>query len=305
MNDPSATERTASAGESRRPTRIVPHQLYGAPGVTRLADEGHSAILFKRLAQPLYDQPIFARSASLTVLQRGRKEIILNDAGAEVLRPGDTLFLRPDLFGVSDLYSSKDGAFEQYLLFYDRELLLEFLRGFRIRLKCPSPPAACRGKLSAPLTAYLQGLASAFVGLRRPARILRLKLLESLELLQQADESRTFVDWLFHIVHGAARNLRQVMEANFDRGLAVEDFALLSGRSLSTFQRDFKKLYGGTPGKWLQAKRLEKARTLLGAGTTVTDAAMQIGYENISHFIRLFRRAYGLSPAEFARRRAR
>jgi AraC-like DNA-binding protein len=49
------------------------------------------------------------------------------------------------------------------------------------------------------------------------------------------------------------------MEKNYDKPLKMEDYAYLTGRSLSTFRRDFKAYYDLTPRQWIKEKRLEKA----------------------------------------------
>ena len=90
------------------------------------------------------------------------------------------------------------------------------------------------------------------------------------------------------------------MESHFDKPLNVEDYAYLTGRSLSAFQRDFKDQYQLPPKQWLIQKRLEKAHQLLATQDhSVTDVAYEVGYENISHFIKAFKKKYLLSPKQF------
>lgn len=92
-------------------------------------------------------------------------------------------------------------------------------------------------------------------------------------------------------------SLQQVMEQNFCFNLKLEEFAQLSARSLSAFKRDFESLYGTTPGKWLLEKRLQYAAHLLGhKGRTVAEAAFESGFENVSHFSRVFKQRFGTPP---------
>jgi len=53
------------------------------------------------------------------------------------------------------------------------------------------------------------------------------------------------------------------MESNFRFNLSVERFAYLTGRSLSSFKKDFEELFHDTPGKWLIRRRLKEAYTLI------------------------------------------
>ena len=90
------------------------------------------------------------------------------------------------------------------------------------------------------------------------------------------------------------------MNANFAKPLSIEDYAYLTGRSISSFRRDFVDLFGVSPKQWLIDKRLAKARELLTRnGTTVSQIALEVGYENFSHFVKAFHKKYGTSPKQF------
>jgi transcriptional regulator GlxA family with amidase domain len=87
------------------------------------------------------------------------------------------------------------------------------------------------------------------------------------------------------------------MEDNYLGNLKINDYAILTGRSVSTFTREFKRLYGITPNKWLIKKRLKKAHDLLNdTNMNVTQVSMEVGYENISHFIKAYKEVYGVTP---------
>ena len=93
-------------------------------------------------------------------------------------------------------------------------------------------------------------------------------------------------------------SLRQVMEDNFYYNLKLEEFARLANRSLSAFKRDFQKEFKVSPGKWLLKKRLHHARHLLSNfDKSVSEAAFESGFENPSHFSRVFHKQFGLAPA--------
>jgi AraC-like DNA-binding protein len=90
------------------------------------------------------------------------------------------------------------------------------------------------------------------------------------------------------------------MEANFCYNLALEEFARLSHRSLSTFKRDFRKHYNQSPGKWLLQKRLEYSAVLLkNPALNVSQVALDCGFEDLSHFSRAFKEKFGRSPANY------
>lgn len=93
-------------------------------------------------------------------------------------------------------------------------------------------------------------------------------------------------------------SLQRVMEDNCSFNLNLQQYAVLSNRSLSAFKRDFKKLFKNTPGKWLLEKRLLHANYLLGSrGKTISEAAFESGFENTSHFSRCFKKSFGIAPS--------
>lgn len=128
--------------------------------------------------------------------------------------------------------------------------------------------------------------------------LLNLKLLELLYLLDINSESNQLCISLSSIETGKTkRNIKRLLEKYAISDLNINDFAVLSGRSIATFNRDFKKIYNTSPKQWLIEKRLSHAYELLvNKDSSVTDAANEIGYENISHFIESFKKKYNKTP---------
>ena len=73
----------------------------------------------------------------------------------------------------------------------------------------------------------------------------------------------------------------------------------LSGRSLSTFKRDFKKCSALSPREWLIRRRLEAAHGLIRkGGRKVSEICFEVGFKNLSHFSKIYKIAYGVPPTE-------
>jgi AraC-like DNA-binding protein len=97
--------------------------------------------------------------------------------------------------------------------------------------------------------------------------------------------------------------LWQVIEANYTFRLSIEEFARIAQRSVATFKREFQEYYHSTPGKWLTQKRLEYAKSLLDTSKkNVTEVADESGFENLTHFSRIFKEKYGLSPNNYRKK---
>jgi AraC-like DNA-binding protein len=76
----------------------------------------------------------------------------------------------------------------------------------------------------------------------------------------------------------------------------------MTGRSLSTFKREFKAIFNTSPGKWIMKKRLDEAYFLLDKEhKKSTDIYIDLGFEDLSHFSFVFKKEFGVSPSEVSR----
>lgn len=84
-------------------------------------------------------------------------------------------------------------------------------------------------------------------------------------------------------------------------GEKTDIHALAASVSLSPFyfQRLFKDAVGYTVEEYIRLRRLARSTELLRGGSSVTEAAMECGFESASHFSRSFTETYGMTPSEF------
>lgn len=96
------------------------------------------------------------------------------------------------------------------------------------------------------------------------------------------------------LTEGGAERMKKIMEENFYYNLSLDDFAKLCDRSLSSFKRDFTKIFNVSPGRWLTDRRLQHAELLLNTSSkNVSEIAFDCGFENTSHFSRAFKDKFG------------
>ena len=94
--------------------------------------------------------------------------------------------------------------------------------------------------------------------------------------------------------------IQEWLEQSYSKPLSVKDFAKKAGMSERNFNRRFKSATGMTAIKYLQQIRVEVAKKQLENGRRSFDEiSFHVGYENVSFFRRLFKRATGLSPATY------
>ncbi|OBX35603.1 HTH-type transcriptional repressor of iron protein A [Halomonas elongata] len=85
-----------------------------------------------------------------------------------------------------------------------------------------------------------------------------------------------------------------------DDSRRLEEWAAWVDIAPRTLSRRFVKETGFTLTEWRQRVRLLRAMELLAAGYSVTRVALELGYDNTSAFIALFRRRLGTTPGQFA-----
>ena len=84
----------------------------------------------------------------------------------------------------------------------------------------------------------------------------------------------------------------------------LEQWASSTNASARTLARLFVAETGLTFGEWRQQARVLEAMGRLNNGEPVTDVALDLGYESVSAFSAMFRRAAGASPRQYRRNRS-
>jgi AraC-like DNA-binding protein len=96
-----------------------------------------------------------------------------------------------------------------------------------------------------------------------------------------------------------ARVLRRLEAQTADRH-ALSDLARTAGLSPYHFLRVFKGVTGVTPHQWLLRARLrEAAHRLATSRAPVTEIALDVGFDDLSNFIRTFRAEFGVPPSRY------
>jgi AraC-like DNA-binding protein len=133
------------------------------------------------------------------------------------------------------------------------------------------------------------------LGENLPPEIAAIKIEEAISILRAIDQS---VDGLLSDFEEPGKiNLSDFMERHFMFNMSMDRFCYLTGRSLATFRRDFKKTYNTTPQKWLTEKRLQLAHYQLSEKKRKPiDVYFEVGFENLSHFSHAFKNYFGYPP---------
>ena len=129
-----------------------------------------------------------------------------------------------------------------------------------------------------------------------PENIAALKIIEAISILRTID--RGIDNVLANFQEPGKIDLAGYMEKNFMFNLPLEKFSYLTGRSLTTFKKDFGKAFNTTPQRWLTQKRLELAHyQFVEKKKKPIDVCYEVGFENLSHFSYAFKKQFGYAPS--------
>ena len=128
----------------------------------------------------------------------------------------------------------------------------------------------------------------------------KLKIKELMLLLARTDKAGAVRQLIAGLFTSALPEFRSIIENNLFNPLSTEELATLAGLSLSSFKREFRRVFGQPPATYIRQRRLERAATLLRrTDQRVTDIAYACGFSELAHFSKVFQKTYGQSPTDY------
>jgi len=261
-------------------------------------------LLFAEYTCPVKESKIghWAHTDYLVHVVSGRKVWHTSD-GAWAAKAGDTMFFRK---GAAIIEQFFEVDFCLLMFFIPDDLIRSTVRECAGSLAENRPAAAAikcatRVENDVALSAFFQSMRTYFAGREKPAEpLLRVKLQELLISILTGRSNPGLAAYFQSVAWSKAPSVAEIMESNFRFNLSLEEYAALCHRSLSTFKRDFQEQFQEPPGKWLLRKRLDYAGALLlGSGMNITEIAFESGFEDVSHFSRVFKERFQVSPSNY------
>jgi len=278
---------------TRNRTLIIPQALFGMRDVSVALHHQNAAIFYKQLEQDLVDIEFYTNAPCFIYIESGYEELTNANNACISLAAGDGILL-PQGSNLHSDFVRKTATLKAWLVFFDDAVITRYLA--QISAESTRTTDMSYLTLSQQNDCFSRFFSSLQSSLQAPG-YLAAKQLELLYLIGwQAGDSA--VHALLSRPHQSPRrNIARLLASDDLIHLSVSDLAQLSGRSLSSFNRDFKTIYQQTPSRWLRERRLARAHHLIeNEAYSVTDAALAVGYDNVSNFIRLFQQTYGVTP---------
>ena len=195
--------------------------------------------------------------------------------------------------------NKEDGQFEKVIIAFDEAFLKKFLE----RHSYQSEPTDNSDsflfiKEDKLIKSYIKSLEPYYNGTEQLDDVfVDIKREELLLILLKNNAELKDIFFNFNVPHKI--DLEFFMNHNYKFNISLERFAFMTGRSLSTFKREFRAIFNISPGRWLVKKRLDEAYfQLQKEHKKPSDIYLDLGFEDFSHFSFVFKKEFGISPSE-------
>ncbi len=216
---------------------------------------------------------------------------------------GDILFIKK---GANLTHQFFEDEFCAIFFFLPDEFIQRFLKRNSVFLDVPqknlsSQDAVLRVAPDPLLNSYGQSIVS-YLTAAEPVneKLITHKFEELLMHLCTQPMHENLKNYFISLCQSRSYHMRRVMEENFAYRLKIEEFAQLCHMSLSSFKKAFKECFQNTPAAWLKERRLDLAlHKLISTDLPVGDLAFECGFEDPSHFIRVFKAKHKMTPHQY------
>lgn len=281
----------------RIPSEIQAHQFES------LKIQDNTFVAYRSDVYPSKNDVFFEENAVIYVLEGDK---IFSSSSSEVrVQKGDVLFVKRGYYLMSE---SINEAYKSLVFFFDEKILKEFVSQ---NLELFENTSAIDPNSSWLLTLksneafgkYIESILPYFKSKTKYLnQFLKLKVQELLLHLLEFDPNNQLKNLLFSIYSGQKADLEFILNTFYLKPLNLDELAKLSGRSLSGFKREFQNIFGEAPGQWIKDKKLEHASFLIKNKIgNVEEVTETIGYESVSHFIKSFKKKFGITPNQISK----
>jgi AraC-like DNA-binding protein/uncharacterized cupin superfamily protein len=258
-------------------------------------------VAYRSDVYPSKNEVFFEQNAVIYVLEGDKK--FSNTAVSVTVKKGDVFFVRQGYYLMSE---SINESYKSLVFFIEDKLIKDFVN-LNLELFPESESEELDnstllvlhsdekfGKFAESVLPYFK------TRTKYLNQFLKLKLHELLLHLMEFDTSNGLRNLLRYIYKGEKEDLGYLMQNYYLKPLTLSELAKISGRSLSGFKRDFGEKFNTSPAVWIRNKRLDRAAFLFkNTKKNVSEIAEEVGFESISHFIKLFKETYGITPSKF------
>lgn len=240
------------------------------------------------------------REHALIYVRQGQMDVTASGRTTH-LEAGECVFVRRDYRVTILKRCTQDESFLSTTLVFKHDFLVDMFP----RIDRKEIPSDARrpeyGILKIPVRPDIKSLFDSILpyvdsGIEPSEEWIHSRMAEGLQAVLATDAG--FYASLFDFVGPWKIDILEFMNRHYQDQMSLAEMARYTGRSLAQFKRDFARLSDLPPQKWVIEKRLETARVLLSGGDRkVSDVMTAVGFCNLSHFSKIYKEKYGVSPS--------
>ncbi len=278
-----------------------PADLSSRPTIVKYTQSSHNGIQII----PLYRHAI-------GFLLKGRMYLYDGDIRREAVA-GDMYYLALGSHYV-EYIPEGNRPFEQIVLYYDTRQLSRILNhlglSYRIPIRNDHECPKCRARRNVIYPAWNtirhffgainHYLKEDLFGKDRAAEDL---LLTQLVYLLNRNEQCCLNPKILDSVDNESAEFERIVYDHIFKNISIEELARICNRSLTAFKKDFKRHFHDSPHRWFVQQRLmQGALMLISTGKSVSQIGVDCIFPNTSHFIKLFKKQFGVTPVVYRQR---
>ena len=245
------------------------------------------------------EYPIYYPSNCLIYVECGQLKLKIENQVFTVNK-NEFVFVRKYVYGkYIKIIDEGEGKFRDHIFILNDIFIKEVIREFEFPENIPHNNAPIFQFSSNPVLKGLMKSIEIYVNgqVDVDRELIQLKTKEAFYALTKLNPELITVFYEFSAPGKA--DLVSFMEHNFMYNISLERFAQLSGRSLSSFNREFRRFFKQTPHKWIKERRLELAKRILTQTQRMPiDVYLEVGFKDLAHFSRSFKDHFGINPSE-------
>lgn len=246
---------------------------------------------------------------AIAYITRGRQYIYDGDRRRQINR-GEILYLGIGRHYIESV-PEQDQPFEQILFYYTPEALQRVLMHlsvtYRLSISNTHSCERCRNRshivseAGSVLRNFFLNINSCLRerGLHHDETADNIKMTELMYLLVTQGDS-CIRSRVLASVDTAQENFEQVIYDHLFKPVSIEALAEMTNRSLTSFKKEFRRHFNTPPHKWYVHQRLIHSRLLLiSTNKSISEIGHECSFPNTSHYIKLFKRTYNITPAAY------
>ena len=243
---------------------------------------------------------------------RGTKHIYYGDA-CHTVSKGEIFYMGVGNHYVEDI-PEEGRPFEQVIVYYSPELLQRTLlylnMNYSINISNSHSCDRCRrlNHVSTEASTTLRSFFTHAVSYLQDDNFMHDEAAENIKLTELmylivSQSDGCLKSKILSNMDASRDNFEQIIYSHIFCDISIEELSTLCNRSPTSFKKEFKRHFYMPPHRWFIRQRLMQSRLLLiSTSKSISEIGIECTFPNTSHFIKLFKKEYGTTPAIYRHR---